>query len=125
MEAVFKESAQRTVSLAQSQVPVDTGFLRASVRASITSMPAINSAARPADGQSYQPGGEVVLAIVGAGLGDTIFVGYTAAYAGFVEYGTSRMAPRRFVGYAASQWQATVRQVSQELQARAGRARRP
>lgn len=121
MEAVWKESSQRTVSLAQSYVPVDTGFLRASVRAAIDSMPPIEAGSRPVDGGAYNyTGAQITGVISGAELGQTIFVGYTAGYAGFVEYGTSRMAPRAFVGRAAEQWSITVSQVAGELKGRAG-----
>ncbi len=121
MEAVWKESSQRTVSLAQSYVPVDTGFLRASIRASLDSMPPLEASTRTKGSSYTYTGGDITATIASAELGKTIFVGYTAGYAGFVEYGTSRMAPRAFVGRAAEQWPVTVRQVAGEARARAGR----
>ena len=120
MEAIWKESSQRTVSMTQANVPVDTGFLRASIRASTDSMPPIEAKARPDAGASYTSDSAYVATIAGAELGQSIFVGYTAGYAGFVEYGTSRMAPRAFVGLAVAQWPVTVSQVAAELKARAG-----
>lgn len=120
VEAVFKESARRTISLAQSYVPVDTGFLRASVRASLDAMPPIDPGARPTlPGYNYDAG-DVVLTIAGARLGDTIYAGWTASYAGHVNNGTSNMAPVAFVDRAAMSWQATVNQVSSDLRDRSG-----
>lgn len=120
MEAIWKEASQRTVSLAQSYVPVSTGYLRASVTAAIDSMPPIQSGSRPAGGSYNYTGAQITGVISGAELGQTIFVGYTAGYAGYVEYGTSRMAPRAFVGRAAEQWSITVSQVVGDLRGRAG-----
>lgn len=125
MEAVFKESTQRTVARMQTPVgaggnmPVDTGFLRASIRASTESMPRIDPGAKaPAIGVVPQNDDDVTATIINAKLGQTIFVGYTASYAAHVEYGTSRMAPRAFVGLAVEQWPATVTQVCEELRGR-------
>jgi hypothetical protein len=128
MTAVFRESTQRTVSIAQSIVPVDTGFLRASVRASTSAAPPLSREAPrnslDAAAEAAYPDnddGNVTLTIAGANLGQTIFVGYTANYAGHVEYGTSRMAGRAFVGQAVAQWPMTVSRVIEDLKGRAGR----
>lgn len=118
MTAVFRESARRTISTALSYTPVDTGFLRASVRVSLQSMPPVDPEATGPG--TAAPGGDYVMAIAGAEIGQTIYAGWTAAYGPFVEFGTSKMAPRAFVGRAAAQWPATVRQVTQELKSRAG-----
>lgn len=121
MTAVFRQSTQETVSIAQSLVPIDTGFLRASVRASRESMPPIDP--KSAGNGSPVPfnSGNITLTIADARLGDTIFVGYTANYALYVHDGTSRMAPRPFVALAAQQWSATVNRVTEDLKARVGR----
>lgn len=118
MTAVFRESARRTISTAISYTPVDTGFLRASVRVSTQSMPQVDPKATGTG--TAAPGGDYVMAIAVAELGQTIYAGWTAAYGPYVEFGTSKMAPRAFVGRAAAQWGAIVRQVSQELKSRAG-----
>jgi hypothetical protein len=117
LEVVFKESAQRTVSIAQSLVPVDTGFLRASIRGSNEAMPEIDPKARPTDVSYTYNAGEIVLTIAGAKLGGTFFCGYSASYASALEFGTSKIRPRRFVGQATEQWQATVNQVCRDLEA--------
>ena len=127
LTAVMRESTQRTVSEAQANVPVDTGFLRASVRASLEAMPPQQETPGHVEGRaphsgplfSYD-GSDVVLTIANAKLDDTIYIGWTANYAAFVEFGTSRMAPRAFLRSAAEQWPQTVKQVSEELKSRAG-----
>lgn len=119
MLAVAKESTQRTVSKAQELVPVDTGFTRASIRASTESMPQIEQDSRGAAGQSYTyNSGEITLTIAGLELGGTIWVGYTSSYAIFLEWGHSSQAPAGFVGLAALAWPATVRDVVAELKNR-------
>lgn len=140
MTAVFRGSAQRTISLAQSYVPVDTGYLRASLQVSLESMPQLEKntgaikAALSAAGQAFAGGGAsrargsgyfqstgaYVRTIAGAQIGQTIYAGYTANYAGHVEYGTSRQAPQAYVGRAAMQWQTTVNRVVSELKSRSG-----
>ena len=123
MTAVFRESVKRTVAIMQRPVsgggnmPVDTGFLRASIRASLSVMPTLNMAKGVGGGGRYDPNA-VVLVIASAQLGQTIYIGYTANYAGFVEYGTSRTRPRGYVANATRQWSATVTQVVADLKGR-------
>ncbi len=124
--AIFRESAQRVVSRAQAYISgelvnVQTGFLRASIRASKSSMPQVDPAARH-DGKtavSYDPG-SVTLAIASAELGEKVFVGYTASYAPLVHWGTSKMRPRPWVTLAANEWQRTVSEVAAEAKSKAG-----
>ncbi|MDV3257747.1 MAG: hypothetical protein LOX97_08215, partial [Sphingomonas sp.] len=92
MEAVFRASAQdvarevvRPVG-AGGHMRVDTGFLRASLMASTSQMPSINPAARPASNAAPnsfpEDFGQINLVIAGAQLGETIYLGFTASYAG-------------------------------------------
>lgn len=123
IEAVWKESTKRVVSAAQENlrtiVNVQTGFLRAGVRASTESMPPINPKAYPVEGKSYTYSeGEIVLVINGAQLGQALFIGWTAAYSAYVNFGTSKMAPRQYVGLAAMQWPRIVEEVTAELKGR-------
>lgn len=130
LEAVFKESTKRTVSLAQQvgNIPIDTGFLRYSIRASLTAMPEVNPAAQPQKGARYQYNpADVVLTIASFKLGQTIYVGYTAAYARRIEYGyfgkdrlgrTYNQRPRGYIARAVAQWPATVNAVAAELKER-------
>lgn len=74
--------------------PVDTGFLRGSWWASVGS-PVVG-------GGSIDKSGATAIArmnLTAAGLvaGQTYYLMNGAAYARYVEYGTSRMAPRSFV----------------------------
>lgn len=128
MEAVFKESAQRVISLAANAVPIDTGFARASIQTSTEGFPAINPSAVPlkrrkADedrGTVYPYDfGSVSAVITNAKLGQTIYAGWTAAYVLMLEYGHSAQAPQGFVRIAAAQWDRIVSEVTQEAKSRA------
>lgn len=150
LAAVFRESAQRTASLAQANLTphVDTGFLRASIRASTSEMPKLMPPPESGSAPARLPGGgDVTMTISTAQIGQTIYVGYTAFYAPFLEYGTAphlifpkekfalhwmeggkgRFAkyvkhpgtrPVAFVGRATAQWQQTVAQVTNDLKNR-------
>lgn len=102
MELTIKQSAQDVGEIAQRPVakggnmPVDTGFLRNSLVAGLNGTTSLSGP------DSY------VLAIAGAELGDSIFFGWTANYARYVEYGTQGRAGRFFALSAAQQWQAIV-----------------
>lgn len=115
VEAVFKESTQDVVSVMQTptssggRMRVVSGFLRASLMASTSSMPNIDPAARPVEGQTYSYDfGQIEAVIASAKLGQTIFAGYTAAYAGFREYGARGQPPDAFVRTAVQGWQDIV-----------------
>src|SRR5690242_13093678 len=123
--AVFKQSAQKVASLAivgPPGVPIDTGFARASVRASLSEMPAANQEQPPkpkdhVHGQIIYPydGSQISLTIANAKIDSTIFIGFTAAYALALEYGHSSQAPTGFLRVAAEQWPQIVAQVSAQL----------
>lgn len=119
MEAVFKESMQRTVSLAQERIPVDTGYARASIRASLSAMPQIDPESRGKKGVTYPLNMDpIILTIAGAKIGQTIYIGWTASYVPYLENGSSKQAPSGFIGLAALEWDHIVDQVTQELKAR-------
>lgn len=119
--AVAREATQRTVSKAQDRIPRDTGFARASVRASLDSMPPIIPSARGTEGATYTyNSGEIAVVLAGLQPGVTAYIGWTASYVGFLEAGHSKQAPTGFVGISAIEWPATVAAVTQELKARAG-----
>lgn len=125
VRAVFRESAQRVVSDMQTprgeggRMRVDTGFLRASLQASLSGMPQTDANSKPTKGATYSwQETDVSLVILGADLGDTIYVGYTAAYAAAREYGARGQAPDAFVRTAAAKWPQHVQAVIQEARAR-------
>lgn len=118
VEAVFRESVQELVSQMQALVPVDTGFLRASLRASTTAMPVL-SLNNP--GGSFQPdNGQIELVIMAADVGETIYLGYTAKYGAYVHYGAGGRPPRPWVDMVAQRWQSIVSDKTKELKARLG-----
>jgi hypothetical protein len=125
-EAVFRASVQRVVEVMQTPVarggnlPVDTGFLRASLLAVIgDQMPPARSA--PPDGGAFTfAADQVNLVIASADLTNTITVAYTANYARYVEFGARGRPGRRFVSLAAQQWPRIVNEVAREAQTRAG-----
>jgi hypothetical protein len=115
VEAVFKESTQdvvremQTPRAAGGRMRIDTGFLRASLMASTASMPSINRSARPIEGGTYSYNeGQIEAVIAGAEIGDTLYFGYTASYAGHREFGANGQPPDGFVRLAAQNWGMTV-----------------
>jgi len=123
--AVFQEAAQRVVEVMQTPVgaggnmPVDTGFLRASLTASLDgSLPPLTD--RPDDQARYSyDAGQVNLVIAEAQITDTIVAAYGARYSRYQEYGARGQPGRRFVALAAQQWAAIVNEVCREAQSRA------
>lgn len=111
IEAVRNESAKDVVRDMQTlrseggRMRFDTGFLWSSLMASTSSMPSINARARPADGGSYSfDFGQVEAVIAGSSLDDTLYFGYTAAYAAHREYGANGQPADGFVRLAAMNW---------------------
>jgi len=112
IEAVFKQSAQEVFIIAQTPVgaggnmPIDTGFLRASLQTGV------NGAAGSTGVESY------LFAIIGAKLGDTVFGRWGADYAIHVHYGNNGRPGRLWVDLAAQQWQSIVTRFAREAEAR-------
>lgn len=129
IEAIFREAVQELVAEADRlltglvyETPPSpnyrrTGFLRSSVMASKSSMPLAN---RPQGAPDADYMAEITVVIAGTDLGETIYVGYTANYAGFVHYGTSRMAGRPWVQMVAQRWPEIVKAKEAELKSRLG-----
>lgn len=113
MGAIFKESAQRVIEIAQTPVgaggkmPIDTGFLRASGQASLSGWPSGPSRQDEGMGQF-----DYTLTIAGARLGSTIYWGWTA------EYATNMEEKYAYMRSAAQQWQGIVSKVVREAMAR-------
>jgi len=101
--AVFKQSAQEVFAEAQTDkghggfMPVDTGYLRNTF---VSGLNGSNDFVGP---DAY------VMAIVGAGLSDEIFGGWTAKYALVQEYGSSEQVGNFYMGRAAANWQSIVK----------------
>ena len=117
-DVVFKEAAQEIVSELNTLVPIDTGFLRASLRASTTDMPLLTR---------ENPGGpvpddmaEIVLVIAGAEAGDVLYLGYTANYAAHVHYGANGRPGRPWVSMVAQRWESIVAMKAAEVRSRLG-----
>lgn len=118
LEAVFKEAAQELVSQLNQLAPVDTGFLRSSLMASTTAMPAL---IRANSGMSVPADlGDILLVINSADLGDTIYLGYTANYAAFVHFGAQGRSPRPWVTIVAQRWEMIVAEKAGEVRRRLG-----
>lgn len=90
-------------------LPVDTGFLRSSLRVSIGG-PATGLIDRP-EGNDYtwQEERSYRMMIDRAPITQDIYAVYLAKYAGYVEYGTSSTPARGFRRLAAQKWPMFVR----------------
>lgn len=91
-------------------MPVWTQFLRASLMASTSHMPAMIKGHRPASLDArypYNPG-PLLAVIESAKLGQSVYFGYTADYAHHQEYGTRHFQGRRFRTKAAQKWPSIV-----------------
>lgn len=112
LEALARQSAQELAERVVLATPVDTGFLRGSFQPSIGEPQA-------AKGQSDKSGSvalsSVSLAIAEMRLGDRFFLTNNADYALHVEYGTSRMAGRFYVGDNVKAWSSIVESVARQV----------
>lgn len=123
MTAVLRESARRVIEEMQRPVneggnmPIDTGFLRASLVVVVNGNPP--TADRITDGRRYAYNASaIVLEIAKFKAGDRMVAAYTAAYARHVEYGSQGRAGRGFTRLATQQWGHIVREVTEEAKAR-------
>lgn len=84
-------------------------------------MPPIDSSMTNAahTGAAYDLG-DIIATIASAQIGEKVFVGWTAAYAGILESGWSKQAPSGFVRLAVMQWSQTVSETVSEAKSRAG-----
>ncbi len=115
-EAILKESTQRLMERMQTprgkggNLPVDTGFLRASFHASLNAP--VSDVKFKVGGAAFGGGDDYAFVIAGASIEDTIYGMYTANYAGFVHYGEGGV---QWVTLAAMQWNAIVNVVAKEF----------
>lgn len=99
-------SGKRGMGGGTGNMPVYTEFLRASLMASTSHMPAMIPGHRPPSlsaSYDYDPQ-KIQVVIDGAKLGDTLYFGYGADYAAYQNYGTSKFTGRRFRDLAAQKW---------------------
>ncbi len=113
--AVFREAAQEVIKDAQKPVssggnmPVITGFLRASGRATLGS-PQLSQTVNASGAAVSWDESQIAGVIASATLKDTISFVYTANYAGYVE------TRRGFVRLAAQKWPQIVASVSRRAE---------
>lgn len=107
LDAVIKGSLQDLVIEANTPVAkggkmrVDTGFLRASGHMSLTGMP--SGPSRGDDKETYAPSdSNVALTLAGVEAGQTVYFGWTAAYA------AARESKDGFLESALQNWQKIV-----------------
>ena len=121
MEAVYKTAIQDTVNEAQKErgrggnMPVDTGFLRATGDAALNKLPSGESLPFSKDG-AYKWSSTASLIIINqAKLGDSVYFGWSANYAPFMErrYGFARLA--------AQNWNQIVKRAALALEKRANK----
>jgi hypothetical protein len=113
MTAVFRESAQTVANDVRIPVgdggnmPVKTGNLRRSLAVSTHEMPQIVDDAKSR--YNTDPGSNITLSIAQAKLGDTIWLGFQANYAPYMEnmYG--------FVRLTAQRWQQIVSEAASKI----------
>ena len=104
LTAVTKESVQTLAREANKsrfkggKMPIDTGFLTNSMMAKIGSLPSGASVKPENYNRMEWDSGPVTLVINSMGAGDTIFIGWTAEYARFMEnrFGFMRSASQRW-----------------------------
>lgn len=127
LEGIFHEASQRVtdaMTLARGlggNLPVDTGYLRASIQASNVAPPPINPGSSGNAGQKYAfNSGPIALTINNTKLGGTVWVCATANYSTHVEFGTSKQPAALFVTQAAQRWPQIVNEVQAELKGKLG-----
>jgi len=118
-EAVFQTAAQevanevRTPVAEGGRMPLKTGNLRRSLMASTADMPTVQ------EGKTEFQDNGIELVIADARLGDTVYLGFQAAYAARMNYGfvgadslgrTYNQAGFGFVDAVAQRWQQIVTQ---------------
>jgi HK97 gp10 family phage protein len=112
LEGLARQSCFEMAERVVQATPVDTGFLRGSWQ------PSVNEPGEKKG--SPDPTGVVAIAQAMSAAnavmpGDHFYMLNNASYARFVEYGTSKMAGRHYVGDTVKKWPEVVKQVAKEL----------
>jgi hypothetical protein len=106
---VWQESVLDLIRIMQTPVgqggnmPVKTGFLRSSLMVS-TSLVPVAEIRRPEKGPFVYFPAEVESTVMGAHVGEHIYIGYTAEYANYAEYGNGSYPGHGFQRLAVQQW---------------------
>lgn len=95
MESAVKEIASELGETVVNRTPVDTGFLKGSWFASLNNPNVTFSGVEDKSGTGSIS--RIDGTIQAYELGDIIYIVNSTSYGKFVEYGTSKMAPRSFV----------------------------
>jgi hypothetical protein len=122
MKAVRDTAAEDVIDKMRAYTPVDFGFLAGTIQASVGSPTPIDpSKTNEANAHiaADASAGQVSLVIANAPLASTVYGCFTMAYAGYVEYGTSKMTPRAMVRRAAAEWPQIVNNAVSRAKARA------
>ena len=114
-ETVWREAVKEVVEQAQlprgagGNMPVKTGYLRASIRASRSGVPSPIPGSRPLPSTTYSYRRSQVHGIIDrTEYGNTIYIGWTAEYAEIQEHRTG------FMRLAAQNWQSIVKRIAAE-----------
>lgn len=122
--AIFRESVEDFVDEMQVPVggggnmPVDTGFLRMSVRLSLTG-PEPMTRANPGKPVPYD-NAQISLAIRGLELGKPAWISYVANYAAYVHFGVGGREGRQWITLAAQNWPAIVARATARVKEKRG-----
>lgn len=122
MKAVRDTAAEDVIDKMREYTPVDFGFLAGTIQASVDAPTPIDPSktnAANAHIAADASAGQISLVIANAPLASTVFGCFTMAYAGYVEYGTSKMAPRAMVRRAAAEWSSIVSNAVERAKQRA------
>lgn len=129
INAVFRLSTQYVIGFMQESVPVQDGFLRASLVVLVNQDPP-KADKTAEDGMGPYTDAYMKMALAGAVAGDRIVASYTMVYARRLEYGfngtdslgrTYNQPPRGWTRAAAARWNEAVQQATKEAIARSGR----
>jgi len=114
LETYLREYGQSLMERVVQNTPVDEGFLRNSWHVTLNPANALGTA-RTADKSGQRAVGQASLVLSTMEAGDTVYFINGAKYARFVEYGTSRMAPRAFVRKTLSQTKQIAQLTAQRI----------
>lgn len=116
LDALVRQTCQEVAYNVVRDTPVDTGFLRGSWQPSIGKP---EGAVGKTDPSGAIAAAEVSLVAAQMKAGERFFMINNAKYARFVEYGTSKMAPRYFVTDNVKRFSAIVRKYARQLKVKA------